>query len=60
METVSLITFMVLTYLLCSFQFSKIVCFLGEYRTKNKFIKEVIAGCQHQCCDSRATNGSYF
>ena len=46
METVSLITFMVLTYLLCSFQFSKIVCFLGEYRTKNKFIKEVIVRIQ--------------
>lgn len=37
---------MVLTYLLCSLQFSKIVCFLGEYHTKNKIIKTIITKIQ--------------
>ena len=46
MATASLITFMVLTYLLCSLQFSKIVCFLGEYHTKNKIMKTIIAEIQ--------------
>ncbi len=46
MATASLITFMVLTYLLCSLQFSKIVCFLGEYHTKNKIIKTIITKIQ--------------
>lgn len=46
MATASLITFLVLTYLLCSLQFSKIVCFLGEYNTKNKIMKTIIAEIQ--------------
>ena len=46
MATASLITFLVLTYLLCSLQFSKIVCFLGEYHTKNKIMKTIIAEIQ--------------
>ena len=46
MATASLITFLALTYLLCSLQFSKIVCFLGEYHTKNKIMKTIIAEIQ--------------
>ena len=46
MVTASLVTFMVLTYLLCSLQFSKIVCFLGECRTKNKIMKKIIVKIQ--------------
>lgn len=46
MATASLVTFMALTYLLCSLQFSKIVCFLGEYHTKNKIIKQIITKIQ--------------
>lgn len=46
MATASLITFMVLTYLLCSLQFSTIVCFLGKYRAKNEIMKKIIAKIQ--------------
>ena len=44
--TLPLMIFMSLTYLLCSFQFSKIVCCLGEYHAKNKMMKEIIAKIQ--------------
>ena len=46
MATASLITFLALTYLLCSLQFSKIVCFLGEYHAKNKIIERIISKIQ--------------